>query len=95
MSAATLGTLGSARAMRAEPLNDPECTECCTSLQQMGPARVLVEYVLNDFGNAEIVGAWIDSELVDADHFSISTQLAWCKAIDAELERDAAEVEWD
>ena len=96
MSGATLGPLGSPRAMRAEPpCTPPDDPECCTSLQPMGPAQVMVEYIVNDCGDAEICGAWIAGELVDADHFSYSTQLAWCKAIDAELERDAVEAGWD
>ena len=72
----------------------PDDDESETSMQPFGGAHVLVEYVVWA-GRVSVAGAWIVGELVDTDCFASRVVNGWRLAIEAELERAQAELEWD
>jgi hypothetical protein len=69
---------------RAEP-DEPESS---TSLQPLGDAMILVDFVLTSFGSVAVNGAWIKAEFVESHCFSKAVLETWRCAIQRETDSD-------
>jgi len=80
----------SAAQARWDNMAPPEPDDERTSLQPLGNAQVLVEYVA-PFGIVSICGAYLNAEFVDEYEFSRRRLEAWRVAVQAELDREIAD----